>query len=79
MEIFEIDLLKIFSSTETPFALLFIALFFYVIRTSKGREKRLTDLIDGKLETIHNEMQVLIKVWQILLEKEIKKRNEEET
>jgi hypothetical protein len=79
MEVFEIDLLKIFSSTETPFALLFIALFFYVIRTNRAREKRLTDLIDGKLTTIHNEMQILIKVWQILLEKEIKKRNEEET
>ena len=78
MEVFEIDLLKIFSSTETPFALLFIALFFYVIRTNRAREKRLTDLIDGKLTTIHNEMQILIKVWQILLEKEIKKRNEEE-
>ena len=78
MEVFEIDLLKIFSSTETPFALLFIALFFYVIRTNSAREKRLTDLIDGKLTTIHNEMQILIKVWQILLEKEIKKRNEEE-
>jgi hypothetical protein len=79
MEVFEIDLLKIFSSTETPFALLFIALFFYVIRTNRAREKRLTYLIDGKLTTIHNEMQILIKVWQILLEKEIKKRNEEET
>lgn len=78
MEVFEVDLLKIFSSTETPFALLFIALFFYVIRTNRAREKRLTDLIDGKLTTIHNEMQILIKVWQILLEKEINKRNEEE-
>lgn len=78
MEVFEIDLLKIFSTTETPFALLFIALFFYVIRTNRAREKRLTDLIDGKLTTINNEMQILIKVWQILLEKEINQRNEEE-
>lgn len=78
MEVFEIDLLKIFSTTETPFALLFIALFFYVIRTNRAREKRLTDLIDEKLTTIENDMQILIKVWQILLEKEIIKRKEEE-
>lgn len=77
MEILDIDLLKIFSTSETPFALLFIALFFYVIRTNKTREKRLTDLIDGKITAIHEEMKVLMKVWQILLEKELKKRNEE--
>jgi hypothetical protein len=79
MEIFDIDIMKIFSSSETPFALLFIALFFYVIKTNRARETRLTDLIDGKITAIHEEMKVLMKVWQILLEKELKKRNEEDT
>jgi hypothetical protein len=77
LEILDIDLLKIFSTSETPFALLFIALFFYVIKTNKTREKRLTDLIDNKLTNIQQEMTILMKVWQILLEKELKHRKEE--
>jgi hypothetical protein len=73
----EIDLLKIFSTTETPFALLFIALFFYVIRTKEANEKRLQNIIDGKINQMHEEMKVLLKVWQILLEKEIKQQEED--
>lgn len=77
MDVLDIDLLKIFSSTETPFAFLFIALFFYVIRANRTREARLHDLIENKINSIQEEMKILMRVWQILLEKEIKKRNEE--
>jgi hypothetical protein len=73
----EIDLLKIFSTSETPFALLFIALFFYVIRRNQKSEERLQNLLDEKITGIDQEIKILLKVWQILLEKEIKKQKEE--
>lgn len=73
----EIDLLKIFSTSETPFALLFIALFFYVIRRNQKSEERLQNLLDEKITGIDQEMKILLKVWQILLEKEIKNQKEE--
>lgn len=73
----EIDLLKIFSTSETPFALLFIALFFYVIRRNQKSEERLQNLLDEKINGIDQEMKILLKVWQILLEKEIKNQKEE--
>ena len=70
----EWDFLKYFTDTNAPFLLLFVALFFYFIKTSKDREERQSNLIDVKLSKVEEELQVLIKVWKILLEKELEKK-----
>lgn len=66
--------LSYFIKTETPFMLLFSALFIYFIKTSKDREKRMHELIATKLDSINSEMQVLIRVWKVLLEKELEEK-----
>lgn len=66
--------LSYFMKTETPFMLLFSALFIYFIKTSKDREKRMNELMNTKIDAIQEEMHVLIKVWKVLLEKELEDR-----
>jgi uncharacterized protein YoxC len=66
--------LSYFIKTETPFMLLFSALFIYFIKTSKEREKRMHELVNTKLDAIQEEMHVLIRVWKILLEKELEEK-----
>lgn len=69
-----VEYLKFFINTDTPFMLLFVALFFYNIKTNKDRENRLHDLIEKKLGDMENELNVLVEVWKILLEKELEVR-----
>jgi hypothetical protein len=63
-----------FLNTQTPFMLMFVALFFYVIKTNRDRE--IFERVDfkTKLDKIDEEIQVIIKVWKILLEKELEAR-----
>jgi hypothetical protein len=68
------EFLKFFVQTETPFLLLFVSLFFYTVKNSKDREAQLNKIIEERLNNVHNQMSVLIKVWQILLEKELEER-----
>jgi hypothetical protein len=68
------DYLQYFITTDTPFMLLFVSLFFYVVKSNKDREVRLNKIIDHKLSEVQEQMAVLIKVWQILLEKELEER-----
>jgi len=54
--------------------LLFVCLFFYTVKNNKDREAHLNKIIDTKLTEVHEQMAVLIKVWKILLEKELEER-----
>lgn len=63
-----------FLKTETPFMLLFVSLFFYFIKTAKDRESENHKLVDERLNSIQQDMRVLIQVWKILLEKELEAR-----
>ena len=67
-----------FLHTDTPFMLLFVSLFFYIIKT--GREREITDKSEmiKKLDTIDEELKVMLKVWQILLKKELEDKNNEQ-
>lgn len=71
------EILKYFVNTETPFMLLFVCLFFYMVKANKDREKQHHFLVEQKLTVIEEELKVLIKVWQILLEKELEARRNE--
>lgn len=67
-----------FLHTDTPFMLLFVSLFFYIIKTSREREITDHDVMLKKLEKIDQELQIIIKVWKILLQKELEdKKNEQ--
>lgn len=68
---------RYFINSETPFMLLFVSLFFYTVKSNKEREARLNDMIDSRLAQTQRDMQVLIKVWKILLEKELKTNKED--
>jgi hypothetical protein len=66
-----IEFLGAFLKTETPFMLMFVALFFYNVKNNNDREKRMSQIIENRLTNMEEELKVLIKVWQILLEKEL--------
>lgn len=68
-----------FLKTETPFMLMFVLLFLYFIKTGREREKRLEDIIDQKLSKLQDQMEVLAKVWKILLEKELEERKNDKS
>ncbi len=72
-----VDYLTLFLHTDTPFMLLFITLFLYVIKTNRDREKCDHVTMITKLEKIDQELKVMLKVWKILLQKELEdKKNE---
>jgi hypothetical protein len=62
-----------FLNSETPFMLLFVALFFYVIKSNKDREAKNTKIIDDDLKRMSEDLHVLMGVWKILLQKEVEK------
>lgn len=73
-----VNYLGSFLHTETPFMLLFVSLFFYIIKTSREREITDKNEMLKKLDTIDEELKVIIKVWKILLRKELEdKKNEQ--
>lgn len=69
-----LNYLNQFIGTETPFMLLFVSLFFYTVKANIERERNYNRIIEDKLNKVEEEMQVLIRVWKILLEKELKKK-----
>jgi hypothetical protein len=62
-----------FLNSETPFMLLFVALFFYVIKTNRDREAAMRKIIDEDLKILSSDLHVLMGVWKILLQKEVEK------
>ena len=66
-----LDILTPFVGTETPFAFLFMTLFFYFIKTSKDREQKHLEIIKEDLRQQNKDLKILIEVWKILLEKEL--------
>lgn len=68
------EFIRYFINSETPFMLLFVALFFYNIKTNQEREKRNSEIVERKLTTIEEEIKIIISIWKILLEKELENR-----
>lgn len=66
------NVLGLFNKTDVPFTLLFVALFFYTIKNNTSRERHLNTIIDERLTEMQQDMRVLLNVWKILLEKELK-------
>lgn len=68
------EYLKYFINSETPFMLLFVSLFFYTVKSNRDREVYHHNMLENKLAAIEEEMQVLLRVWKILLEKELEEK-----
>lgn len=71
------DYLQPFLNSDTPFLLLFVSLFFYVIKSNKDREAKTAQIIDNDLKRLSEDLHVLMGVWKILLEKEVNKEGSE--
>jgi hypothetical protein len=69
-----LDYFQYFLQTETPFMLMFGALFLYFLKTSRDREKAQEEFLTQRIVKIQENMEVIIKVWKILLEKELEAR-----
>lgn len=66
------EFLQPFLNSDAPFLLLFVSLFFYVIKTNRDRETAMRKIIDDDLKMLSNDLHVLMGVWKILLENEVK-------
>jgi hypothetical protein len=76
------ELLRIFTSSETPFLLLFVILFWWYIREAKAREKRYADQkeedlqqIESKIQEVQQDLKIMLTIWKILIDKEIERRS----
>jgi flagellin-specific chaperone FliS len=66
--------LQYFLKTETPFMLMFALLFMYFLKTARDREVSQEKNVSKKIDTIQEQLDVMMKVWKILLEKELEAR-----
>jgi hypothetical protein len=66
--------MQFFTKTDVPFTLLFCSLFFYTIKSNTSREHHMNQIIDERLNAMQEDMRVLLNVWKILLEKELKRQ-----
>jgi BhlA holin family len=70
------EYIKYFLTSETPFALLFVSLFFYTVKSNKEREANMNAIIEKRLTAMQSDMKVMMKVWKVLLEKELNKQED---
>ena len=66
--------MSFFTKTDVPFTLLFCALFFYTIKSNTSREHHMNQIIDERLNSMQEDMRVMLNVWKILLEKELNRQ-----
>lgn len=71
-------ILDLFNKTDIPFTLLFVALFFYTIKSNSSREHHMNTIIDNRLSEMQEDVRVLMQIWKILLEKELKSQEGKE-
>lgn len=65
------EYLQPFLNSDAPFLLLFVSLFFYVIKSNRDREAKMAKIIDEDLKRLSEDLHVLMGIWKILLEKEV--------
>lgn len=69
------QLINIFTSTETPFMLLFVVLFIFVMREHKNREEYHRNDLKQQINELDNSIKTLLQVWKTLLDSEAERRN----
>jgi hypothetical protein len=83
MDQFFTEFIRLFSTTETPFALLFMILFIFYIREARIREARqiksndqLHKDIENQIGEIRNDLKTMLAIWKVFIDKELERRKE---
>jgi hypothetical protein len=83
MDQFFSEFIRLFSTTETPFALLFMILFIFYIRENRNREARqnrkndqLQKDIENQIGEVRNDLKIMLTIWKVFIDKEIERRKE---
>lgn len=83
MDQFFSEFFRLFSTTETPFALLFMILFIFYIREARIREARqarkfdqLQKDIEDQIAEIRNDLKTMLAIWKVFIDKELERRKE---
>lgn len=79
-----LNLLEYFLANQGAWAILFVFLFVYEIRTNDAREKRMRDdqnkqrnETNKKLSKIQADVSLMLETWKIIIEREIERREKE--
>ena len=77
------QLMNLFTNTETPFALLFVALFIFYVRDSKAREYKQIERYDllqqdvkKQMQDVQTDLKTMLTIWKILIDNELERRKE---
>lgn len=77
------EFLSFFTSSETPFAILFVVLFIWYVRENREREKRqiqsyeaLQKVVETQIQAVQNDLKTMLTIWKILIDNELERRNE---
>lgn len=77
------EFLSFFTSSETPFAILFVILFIWYLRENKEREKRqiqsyeaLQKTVESQIQNVQNDLKTMLTIWKILIDNELERRKE---
>lgn len=77
------DFLAFFTTSETPFAILFVILFIWYVRENKEREKRqiqsyeaLQKVVETEIRAVQTDLKTMLSIWKILIDNELERREE---
>lgn len=77
------DFLAFFTTSETPFAILFVILFIWYVRENKGREERqmqrydaLQKEVNSQINNVQQDLKTMLTIWKILIDNELERREE---
>jgi preprotein translocase subunit YajC len=77
------DFLTFFTTSETPFAILFVILFIWYVRENKEREKRqiqsyeaLQKVVETEIKAVQTDLKTMLTIWKILIDNELERREE---
>jgi hypothetical protein len=77
------EFLSFFTTSETPFAILFVILFIWYVRENKGREDRqmqrydtLQKEVNEQIGKVQHDLTIMLTIWKMLIENELERRKE---
>jgi hypothetical protein len=77
------EFLSFFTTSETPFAILFVILFIWYMRENKQREDRqlerydlLRKEVNEQIEAVQNDLKTMLTIWKLIIDNELERRKE---
>jgi uncharacterized protein YydD (DUF2326 family) len=72
----ETTLIEFFMNSQSPWAILFVVLFLWQLKTNKEREFEHHRKQEKDLQSIKKEIEILASVWKVLIDAELERRKE---